>query len=84
MDRWVARLKHRTGIMNLESRHEPITGYEGVPLRMVRGHLDEIPVFEPCDGYTIRWYEPGDEEHWFRIHEESEGYGDPKPDLFVD
>ena len=84
IDRWVLKLKALNREMNLESRHEPIAGYAGVPLRMTRDHLDNIPVFEPQEGYAIRWYAPGDAAHWLRIHEESEGYGDLKPDLFAD
>jgi ribosomal protein S18 acetylase RimI-like enzyme len=38
---------------------------------MVRDTLDDVPVFPLPSGYTIRWYQPGDEQHWARIHEDT-------------
>lgn len=68
--------------MNLETRHEPVKGYEGVRVEMVRDHLEDIPVYEVPEGYSVRWYEPGDQVHWMRIHLECEGYAPLRPDLF--
>lgn len=70
--------------MNLESQHEPIAGHSGVSVRMIRENMDHVPTFDLPDGYHIRWYESGDEKHWLRIHNESEGYGDLKAGLFHD
>ena len=70
--------------MKIESKHEPVSGHRDVPVRMVREDLNAIPAFELPDGYTIRWYEPGDDAHWLRIHRECESYGGLKPDLFQD
>ena len=36
-------------------------------LRMVRRDLDNLPPFQCPDGYHIRTYQKGDEEHWARI-----------------
>jgi GNAT superfamily N-acetyltransferase len=35
---------------------------------MVRNDLDNLPHFDLPAGFSIRWYQPGDEEHWLRIH----------------
>ncbi len=70
--------------MNHHTRHEPASGHPDVPVTMVRDHLNCIPMFDLPRGYTIRWFVPGDEEHWLRIHNECEGYGDLKPNLFAD
>lgn len=70
--------------MNRHSKYEPAGGHSDVPVTMVRDHLDGVPSFRLQDGYTIRWFEPGDEEHWLRIHNECEGYGELKADLFAD
>jgi len=35
---------------------------------MVRKDLDDLPRFDLPEGFSIRWYQPGDEEHWLRIH----------------
>jgi GNAT superfamily N-acetyltransferase len=36
-------------------------------IKMARSDLEYIPEHELPAGYSIRWYEPGDEEHWLRI-----------------
>jgi GNAT superfamily N-acetyltransferase len=35
---------------------------------MVRRNLEAIPEFSPPPGFSIRWYQPADEEDWLRIH----------------
>ncbi len=35
---------------------------------MVRDTLDDVPVFPLPPGYSVRWYRPGDEQHWLNIH----------------
>jgi GNAT superfamily N-acetyltransferase len=35
---------------------------------MVRDNLENVPQFELPPGFSIRWYRPGDEEHWLQIH----------------
>src|ERR1041385_1568619 len=37
-------------------------------IRMIRQNLDQIPEFELPGGYSLRWYQPGDEENWLQIH----------------
>ena len=43
-------------------------------LRMVRPDLEDIPTFEPPAGYTLRRYEPGDEEAWVEIERQADRY----------
>ena len=35
---------------------------------MVRQSLESFPVLPVPEGFTLRWYEPGFEEHWLAIH----------------
>ncbi len=35
---------------------------------MVRDHLHDIPQFALPAPYALRWYRPGDEQHWIDIH----------------
>jgi GNAT superfamily N-acetyltransferase len=35
---------------------------------MVRDHLRHIPQFALPAPYTLRWYRPGDAQHWIDIH----------------
>ena len=70
--------------INHDSQHEPVKTHTDLSVNMVRECLDDIPKYELASGYRIRWYESGDEDHWLRIHRESEGYGELKPSLFFD
>lgn len=36
-------------------------------LRMRRERFDDLPSFDLDEGYALRTYRPGDEEHWARI-----------------
>ena len=56
---------------------------EYLDIRMIRDDLDAIPDFGVPDGYSIRWYQPGDEQIWRRIHLLADKYTQVKPDLFV-
>ena len=38
-----------------------------VSLAMVRDHMENIPVFTCPEGYTIRSFIKGDEQHWVRV-----------------
>ncbi|MDE0084078.1 MAG: GNAT family N-acetyltransferase [Candidatus Poribacteria bacterium] len=42
-------------------------------LRMVRPNLDNLPKLELPDGYSLRSYQEGDEEHWANIISDSFG-----------
>lgn len=50
---------------------------------MVREDLDSIPEFPLPTGYSVRWYQPGDEQHWLDIHRAADKYNAITPDLFA-
>lgn len=54
---------------------------ENVDIRMIRENLDDIPHFNLPSGYSIRWYQPGDENSWDRIHVLADKYSKVTPDL---
>ena len=49
---------------------------------MVRANLDNVPEFTLPAGFTLRWYEPGDEAHWLRIHLAADPFNEITPELF--
>lgn len=53
-------------------------------LEMERAHLSDIPDYPLPEGYTLRWYEPGDEEHWLAIQRAAEAYIPISLELFLD
>jgi len=53
------------------------------PLTMMRPDLEIIPDFEIPAGYTIKWYRPGDEQHWLRVHLLADRENLFKPDTFA-
>ena len=68
--------------MKLQTQHEPFDGHRDIPVQMVRETLDDSPAHKLPNGYSIRWYEAGDELHWMRIHLECEGYAPLRTTLF--
>lgn len=55
---------------------------EYLDIRMRREHLDDIPDYILPTGYSIRRYQPGDEDSWCRIHLLADKYTDITPALF--
>ena len=53
-----------------------------LPIKMSRANLDNVPEFTLPAGFTLRWYEPGDEAHWLRIHLAADPFNEITPDLF--
>lgn len=49
---------------------------------MTRSSLDNIPEFAPPPGFQVRWYQPGDEAHWLRIHLVADPLNRITPELF--
>lgn len=49
---------------------------------MVREHLEGIPEYALPQGFTLRWYRPGDEETWLEIHRVADLENKITPDLF--
>ena len=54
-----------------------------ISLIMLRDTLDNIPQYAPPEGYYLRPYQAGDEQHWLDIHRESDNLNDFPPDIFV-
>ena len=53
-----------------------------LPLKMARTSLEGIPAFALPAGFSLRWYQPGDEAHWRRIHLAAERFVEITPELF--
>jgi len=53
-----------------------------LPIKMSRADLDNVPEFTLPAGFTLRWYEPGDEAHWLRIHLAADPFNEITPELF--
>jgi len=59
---------------------DPLREY--LDVRMVRENLDDIPEYSLPADYSIRWYQPGDEEHWQKVQLLADEYTRVTPDLF--
>ncbi len=55
-----------------------------IDVKMIRENLDDIPEYPLPAGYSIRWYQPGDEDLWLAIQSLADKYTDVTPDLFED
>jgi GNAT superfamily N-acetyltransferase len=55
-----------------------------VSVTMIRDDLEGIPQFPLPPGYTIRWYQDGDEELWLEIERASEEYIEITHGLFME
>jgi GNAT superfamily N-acetyltransferase len=55
---------------------------DNTPVRMIRDHLEEFPLYSLPRPYTIRPYEPGDESAWFDIQAAADRYNPITPELF--
>ena len=53
-----------------------------VPLTMTRASLGDLPEFALPSGFTLRWYQPGDEAHWLGIHLSADKLNEITPELF--
>ena len=51
---------------------------------MTRMNLDHLPEFALPSGFALRWYQPGDEAHWLRIHLAADHLHKITPELFND
>ena len=49
---------------------------------MLRENLDDIPDFHLPPGFSLRWYQPGDEENWFRIQALADDHNEITSTLF--
>src|ERR1043165_6499032 len=55
---------------------------QNLPLKMARASLDDLPTFALPTGFSLRWYQPGDEAHWRRIHLAAERFLEISPEFF--
>lgn len=55
---------------------------EYIDVRMIRENLDDIPDCSLPDGYSIRWYGPGDENTWLEIQSLADRYNEVTLSLF--
>ncbi len=55
---------------------------ENIPLRMRREHLSNLPLLLPRNGYSIRWFRPGDEANWAQIQSEADYFNRITRNLF--
>jgi GNAT superfamily N-acetyltransferase len=53
-----------------------------IDVRMIREDLDGIPNYALPAGYSIRWYQPGDEKLWEKIQSLADQYSKVAPGLF--
>jgi GNAT superfamily N-acetyltransferase len=57
---------------------------KNIPVKMTRANLDDSPAFTMPDGFSLRWYQPGDEAHWLRIQIAADRFNQCTPELFQD
>lgn len=53
------------------------------PISMIREHLEDIPQFPLPPGFSVRWFQDGDESIWRDIQSAAEKYFEIAPDLFA-
>lgn len=56
--------------------------FPNVPLVMTRATLENLPDAPLPPGFALRWYAPGDEAHWLRIHLGADQLNVITPELF--
>lgn len=49
---------------------------KNLPVTMVRDSLDDIPRHVMPPGYSVRWFQPGDEAVWTQIQSAADHYND--------
>ena len=54
-----------------------------LPVSMVREHLEDTPQFPVPSGFSVRWFQDGDEGIWRRIQSAAELYFEIALDLFA-
>jgi len=59
-----------------------MTNLSNQDIKMVRGTMQNIPHHTVPAPMALRWYQPGDGQHWTDIHLEADLYSDITPQLF--
>ncbi|MBN1936661.1 MAG: GNAT family N-acetyltransferase [Anaerolineae bacterium] len=52
-------------------------------VNMIRDDLENIPLDDLSAGVSLRWYRPGDEQHWVDIHVEADPYNEITREVYV-
>jgi GNAT superfamily N-acetyltransferase len=68
-------------MIHMKPEHAEIVQRD-IPVTMVRKDLENIPDYALAPGYSLRAYQPGDEELWRQIHLLADRYNAFQPDLF--
>lgn len=55
-----------------------------IEISMIRPTLDNLPHYDLPEGYSLHWYEPGDEAAWTAIHVVADRYNHITPTLFAE
>jgi GNAT superfamily N-acetyltransferase len=55
-----------------------------LPVSMIREHLEDIPQFPVPPGFSVRWFQDGDESIWRQIQSAAEDHFEIAPDLFAE
>ena len=55
---------------------------ENIRLTMVRETAMDIPQYALTNGFSVRWYQPGDETAWLEIQSKADIYNKIEPGLF--
>ena len=53
------------------------------PVTMIRDNPNQIPQFNLPQGYTFRWFQPGDEKVWQVLQSRADQYNDITDELFT-
>jgi GNAT superfamily N-acetyltransferase len=56
---------------------------ENQAVTMVREHLEDIPMYLLPPAYTLRSFQPGDEQVWLEIQSSADRYNSITPELFT-
>jgi GNAT superfamily N-acetyltransferase len=51
---------------------------------MVRWNMDDLAAFPLPAHFGFKWYAPGDEDHWYRIHLRADRFNSITPELFAE
>ncbi len=56
---------------------------KNVPLKMLRENLEGIPQFPLPENFSMRWFQPGEEQLWRAIQSAADKFNDITPELFA-
>jgi mycothiol synthase len=65
-----------TSVLSVNSQEK------NLPLKMSRANLDNLPAFALPKDFSLRWYQPGDEAHWLRLHLAADKHNEITLELF--